>query len=132
MYAAVLAWFVAQLGSALGCAVIGGYPSWGQPALTPPLAALELRSWLPDSATRVGQGQPRHSVTWRIYLFGPHEPGLLALVQACAAWAKTAGRASTAADQPFSLALTQGQRYDPLTDASQERYAFWFDVTTIW
>lgn len=127
----IFEWILSGAAAALGVTVVQGFPTWGKPALAPPVAALELSSWAPALPTRIGQARARQGASWMLYLFARNEAELLALLDSLTAWGL--GNASAEIDgRRVDVGLSDGQRYSSETGAQQEAYAFQVSLSSTW
>ena len=127
----IFEWIVSSAGAALGATVVHGFPTWGKPALTPPVAALEIATWSPGLPTRIGQARARQSASFTFYLFARNELELLAMLGSFAAWGL--GNASVEIDgRRVDVGLSDGLRYQSETGAQQEEYAFQVTLSSAW
>ncbi len=121
MYAEVMRSLSDGIGQALGIQVVKGFPSWGRLAAMPPVGAIRLDGFTPESAGRIGDD--RGSLSWRVTLFGRHEQEMLALVEGLIQWvART--RVLTVDGKVVPLETLGGSRYISVTGAQQEEYGF--------
>ncbi len=123
---------IAALETALLLDVIKGYPSWGRRELMPPVAALELAAWTPDTPTRIGQKHGRQQISFRFWVFARHEPELCELLDRMAAWCLGAACLQVD-DQRINVAVAEGQRYEGSEQpVQQEQHALWFPIMVSW
>ena len=131
MLTLIFEWIISGAGAALGASVVQGFPTWGRPALTPPVTSLELFSWTPALPTRIGQSRARQSASFTFTLFARNEGEMLALLESLAAW----GLGNASADiggRRVDVGIADGQRYQSETGAQQEAYAFQVTLSCAW
>jgi hypothetical protein len=127
----IFEWIVSGAGAALGVSVVKGFPTWGRPSLTPPVAALELSNWAPVRPSRIGQGQARQSASFSFWTFARNEPELLDLLDSLAAWALGNATADINSRR-VDVSIGDGQRHNSETGAQQEQYGFLVFLSFAW
>lgn len=123
---------VTEVAAATGVNVVKGFPNWGRPNLTPPVAALEILSWFPQRPTRVGEKRAQQSVQFQLWVFAQHEPQLTELLDSITAWDATKESATVDGNNVRQFALTEGQRHFSQTGVEQEDHAFRFIINVAW
>jgi hypothetical protein len=118
----------------LGVSVVKGFPDWARSDLalaTLPIAAVELAASSPGDHTRIGHPQARQTLVFRVYIFARHEVQLCEMLESLTTWAANKGREEISSR---SVTFTQldGQRWEPVSDAQQEKHAWWLALRATW
>lgn len=119
-----------ELTAATGIGVIKGFPSWGQPTLTLPAIALLLESADIVPPARIGGGNRKRMLTWRIIAYGKHEMNLLEILDTIGTWLIEAPAIEVGGAVVGTTPVASG-RQTPLSGVQQEEYAFFFLVETV-
>jgi hypothetical protein len=119
-----------ELTAATGIGVIKGFPSWGQPTLTLPAIALLLESADIVPPARIGGGNCKRQLTWRIIAYGKHEMNLLELLDVIGAWLIGAPAIKVGGAVVGMTPVASGRQV-PLSGVQQEEYAFFLLIETI-
>lgn len=120
-----------EVAAATGVNVVKGFPNWGRPALTTPVAALEILSWFPSRPTRIGEKRARQSIQLQLWVFARHEPELTELLDSIATW--DAGKGPTTVDgNTVEFTMSEGQRHFSTTGTEQEDHAFRLILNAAW
>jgi len=128
---AVFEWLVDRMTTALAVPCVQGFPSWGQPTLTPPCTALEIAAWQPGTHPRIGQGQTRQGTQYRLWFFARHELELAAMLDRFGQWTVEEASANVAGVS-IRFQVEPGLRHEPQTDVLEERHALWVAITASW
>lgn len=119
-----------QISAALGgITVVKGFPSWAQPTLVLPSAAILLESDDMAPPSRIGQGNRRRQLTWRIVIYAKHEMSLLETLEALDDWLRATDMLTITSCRVDVLAVASG-RQESLSGAQQEEYAFYRLIQT--
>lgn len=126
----VFAALMTAVQEATGLTMIKGYPDWARPVADLPLAALELATFQPGQLGRIGHGNPRCTMTVRIYLFARHELELCALLDAMQTF--TGQNGCTLDGQRVDWCWQSAERYAPEVAVQQERHVFVYQYDVTW
>lgn len=111
--------------AALSVNVVKGFPKWGRPTVTPPIAALEINAIREATLQRIGD--VRQVLDMTLYVFAEHEPGLALLLDRIVLMKKTT-LALDIAGQVVQLRYTDGQRYENQSGTQQEDHGFSWSI----
>lgn len=126
MIASIYNEFVSQAEAALGVTCVKGFPAWGRPAQTPPIAALEMTGLRDAAIQRIGG--TRHVLSLTFYVFAEHEPGLGLMLDNVLALIKTLRVVITIAGQNVTFRFTDGQRHENRSEVQQENHGFFWSI----
>ena len=128
MYAEIMQALATEIEGALGVNVVKGFPAWGRPNLSPPVAALLAEQ---VEVAEVGRISAYHmSIIWRVIVFARHEQEMLTLLEALVNWARET-RTIRAGNSTHLVEFQGGSRYMGTTGAQQEDHGFALVIRTM-
>ena len=77
---AIADWLETAVAAALTVTVHKGYPAWGRPTVTPPLAAILFVEHDPSTTTTMGRQRSTKSTTFEVVAYATNEVALWAFV----------------------------------------------------